>query len=79
MTDTAKEWDDLRRIAEELELKVRLAQMDARDRWHALQPRLAELEHTIKQAGARAGKTVTEELNALGKALRQLRDEIARG
>ncbi len=79
MTDTRKEWDDLRTVADELELKIRLAHMDARDRWHALQPRLVELEHTIKQAGARASKTVTEELSAVGNALRQLRDDIAHG
>ena len=78
MTDTNKDWDDLRRIADELELKVRLASMDARDRWQALRPRLTKLEDAVKRTGARAGKVVTEELSSLGKALRELRDEIAR-
>lgn len=79
MTETNKEWDDLKRIGDELELKIRLASMDARDRWQALRPRLAALEGTVKRAGARTSKLVTEELSSLGKALRQLRDEITRG
>lgn len=79
MTDTKKDWDDLRRMADELELKIRLARMDARDRWQALRPRLARLEDSVKRTGERASKVVTEELSSLGKALRDLRDEIARG
>lgn len=76
-TETATLWNDLRRVADELELKIHLAGMDTRDRWQALRPRLAELERTITRTGERAGKVVTEELSALGKALRQLRDDIA--
>ena len=79
MTATNKEWDDLKRIGDELELKIRLASMDARDRWQALRPRLVALEQTVKRTGARTSKLVTDELSSLGKALRQLRDEIARG
>jgi hypothetical protein len=75
---TGKDWDDLRKIADELELKIRLASMDARDRWQGLRPRLIKLEDTVKRTGERASKVVTDELSALGKALRELRDEIAR-
>jgi hypothetical protein len=78
MTETNKDWDDLKRIGDELELKLRLASMDARDRWQALRPRLVALEDTIKRTGARTSKLITEELASLGKALRQLHDEIAR-
>lgn len=78
MTETNKEWEDLKRIGDELELKIRLASMDARDRWQALRPRLTALEETIKQTGARTSKLITEELSSLGKALRRLRDEIGR-
>ena len=79
MTETNKDWDDLKRIGDELELKIRLASMDARDRWQALRPRLLALEDTVKRTGVRTTKLVTEELSSLGKALRQLRDEIACG
>jgi hypothetical protein len=79
MTATNKDWNDLKRIGDELELKIRLASMDARDRWQALRPRLVALEDTIKRTGSRTSKLVTKELSSLGSALRRLRDEIARG
>ncbi len=70
-------WDDLRRTADELELHIHLAAMDARDRWIALQPRLAELERTLAREGDRVGQAVAQQLTELGAALRKLRDDIA--
>jgi hypothetical protein len=70
-------WDDVRRIVDELEVKIHLAGMDARDRWHAIQPRLAKLENTIERKSQRTGHAVADELSAIGKALRDLRDQIA--
>ena len=69
-------WDEVRRIADEIELKIHLGSMDARDRWHVLEPRLAELEHRMKDAGQRASKAVGEELSAIWKALRELKNEF---
>ena len=70
-------WDEVRQIADELELKIHLAGMDARDRWQALRPRLAELEHTLARSGKTAGKVVKRELSTVGAALRKLRDDVA--
>jgi hypothetical protein len=69
-------WDDVRRIADELELKMHLAGMDARDRWNALQPRLAEVEKVIAREGERAGKFVSAQISSIGAALGELRDDI---
>lgn len=79
MTEKPTDWTDLRRIADELELKIHFAGMDARDRWKALQPRLDKLEKTLAQARARASKVVTDEVSTLRKALCDLRDDVARG
>jgi hypothetical protein len=71
-------WDDLRRTADELEVQMHLAAMDARDRWRALKPRLEELEKTIAREGDRVGQAVSTQLSELGAALRRLRDDIAK-
>jgi ElaB/YqjD/DUF883 family membrane-anchored ribosome-binding protein len=73
-TDT---WDEVRQIADELELKIHLASMDARDRWQALRPRLVQLEETLARSGKTAGKVVKRELSTVGAALRKLRDDVA--
>ncbi len=71
-------WDDVRRIADELEVKIHLASMDARDRWHELEPRVVELEHAIARSGGEATDAIKHELaDALG-ALRRLRDDVVR-
>jgi isopentenyl diphosphate isomerase/L-lactate dehydrogenase-like FMN-dependent dehydrogenase len=69
-------WNDVRRIADEVQLKVHLAGMDARDRWNELQPRLAEIEKVITREGGRANSAVAATLSSLGAKLRQLGDEI---
>jgi hypothetical protein len=77
MTETrASTWDDVRRIADELKLKMHLAGMDARDRWNELQPRLAEVAKTIAREGERASKLVAAQIASIGTALRELRDEL---
>jgi hypothetical protein len=78
MTEQASTWDEVRRIADELELKIHLAGMDARDRWRDLKPRLAEIEKSIASAGKRAGDVVERELASVGAALRRLRDDITK-
>lgn len=69
-------WDDVRQIADEIEVKAHLASMDVRDRWEKLRPRFAELKQTIEREGAQAGKTVGEQMTTIGKGLRKLLDQI---
>jgi len=71
-------WDDVRRIADELQLKIHLAGMDARDRWHALEPRLHQIERSIARAGNQTTKAVEDEITSIAAALRRLRDDLAR-
>ena len=77
MSKPTNECVELRRIADELELKVHLAGMDARDRWQALKPRLTEVEKKLARTGERATKVVQDEVAAIGKALHKLRDDLA--
>jgi len=77
MTKPTDQCADLRRIADELELKIHLANMDARDRWQALKPRLAEVEKTLARTGERATRVMQDEVAAIGKALHKLRDDLA--
>lgn len=76
-TNATNECTELRRLADELELKIHLASMDARDRWQALKPRLAEVERQLARTGERATRVVQDEVAAIGKALHKLRDDLA--
>lgn len=76
MTEATTRWDDLRRITDELQLKIHLAEMDARDRWRELQPELGELEHKIADAGGTASAAVAHELSELGAGLHHLSGDL---
>lgn len=76
MLDRASTWDEVRRIADELELKIHLASMDARDRWRALQPRIAEIENKVSKMGKRVGRAIDDEVESISRALRSLRDDV---
>jgi isopentenyl diphosphate isomerase/L-lactate dehydrogenase-like FMN-dependent dehydrogenase len=73
---TTLSWDDVRRIADEVQLKLHLAGMDARDRWNQLQPHLAEVEKVITREGGRVNNAVAAMLASIGATLRQLGAEI---
>ncbi|HEU4728868.1 MAG TPA: hypothetical protein VFT22_13285 [Kofleriaceae bacterium] len=76
MSEAPPSWDDLRQIADEIQLKIHLAEMDARDRWHAILPRLTDLEHKLERAGGTVGDSVKHELSEIGAALRHLREDV---
>jgi len=78
MREASLNWDDVRRMADELELKIHLAGMEARDRWHELQPRLAKIEQSIARAGTRTSEAVEEELASIAAAVKRLRDDLSK-
>jgi ElaB/YqjD/DUF883 family membrane-anchored ribosome-binding protein len=68
--------DELRRIRDEIRVRLRLGEMDARDWWASVEPKFDELEARLDESTGRAGETasiVTEELAA---ALRRIRDRL---
>lgn len=76
MTVATTRWDDLRRITDELQLKIHLAEMDTRDRWTELQPQIGEIEHKLADAGGTTSATMARELSELGAGLRQLSGDL---
>ena len=69
-------WDEIRRISDELELKVHLASMDAKDKWAQLKPRVKALEAKMEEKAAQASDRVVEELNNVGTLIKELRDDV---
>jgi hypothetical protein len=77
MAEQKSTWDEVKQLAQELEVKMHLAQMDARDRWNNdLKPKVNQLEQQLSAAGKTVNDAVEKELASIGAALRRLRDEI---
>ncbi|MDH3622623.1 MAG: hypothetical protein OEQ49_02025 [Myxococcales bacterium] len=59
--------NDLRRMADEIKVKLHLAGMDAKDAWNEIQPRLEDFEQRFDAKADEVG----EELKALGNDIKQ--------
>jgi len=69
-------WDELRKLADQLELELHLGGMEARSRWQTLKPRFEELERRVAKAGADAAHSIAKEIAAFGETLRGLKKGI---
>ena len=68
----SKLWDEIKRISDELEVKVHLGTMEAKDKWAALKPRVLALQAKMDEKATQAGERVVEELNNVGKLIKEL-------
>ena len=75
--DAKSTWDEVKRLAQELEVKMHLAEMEAKDKWNnELKPKVNQLEQQLAAAGKTVNDAVEKELASMGAALRKLRDDI---
>ena len=75
MANQASTWNDIKQLADQIELHIHLGTLDAHDRWRALRPRIDQLEKSLHKAGSRVADTLEREMEDVRKALRALRDE----
>lgn len=65
--------DDLEQLADEIRVKLHLAEMDARDVWeNVLEPRLAKARLHAKEASTASKASVDETMKALREFARTL-------
>jgi intergrase/recombinase len=73
-------WDDVKRIAEEVKLKLHLAGMEAKEQWKKFEPKMIELETKVKEkakdGGEKAYGVVGEQVEAFAVGLRQFAEEL---
>lgn len=77
---TSSAWDDVKRIADEVKLKLHLASMEAKEQWRKLEPKMIELEQRVKEnvkdGGEKAVGVVGEQVAVFATGLRQFADEL---
>ena len=69
------EFDELRRLRDELKVRMHLGKADARDLWERLEKRYAEVESQLKRMAHRSEAPLHE----MGDAARKLLDELRAG
>ena len=70
-------WDDVKKVADDIEKKVQSAGASARDKWNTqLKPKLSEVQKKLEATGQRAGEAVQTQVSALSDALAKFGHEI---
>jgi orotidine-5'-phosphate decarboxylase len=68
-----KSLEKLRTLRDEVRVRAHLAKMDVKDRWHELEPRVADVvEQAAKTASEASRIAVTEAIEALEKLRKSL-------
>lgn len=73
---TSSPWDDIKRMADEVKLKLHLASMEAKEQWKKLEPKMNELETKAKAGGEKAYGVVGQQVEAFAAGLRQFAEEL---
>lgn len=68
--------DELRRLRDEIRLKMRLGEMDVRDWWAGIEPKLEDLETQLEETSGRATETAGVVSDEIAAALRRIRDRL---
>jgi hypothetical protein len=71
-------WDDVKKVADDLEKKVQGAGASMKERWHSqMKPKLVELQKKAEEKGHRASEAVQEQLVTLSEALKKFGNDIS--
>jgi hypothetical protein len=70
---------NIRRVADEIRVRIHLAGMEAKDAWAGLEPRVAQLEKTIDRVTTEASADMTDLATTVQTELRRLRDKLFEG
>jgi hypothetical protein len=69
-------FEELKKIRDEIKLKIHLASMDVRDAFEKLEPKVKDLERQVASAGAAASREVEAGIQKAKEALGHIKEKI---
>jgi hypothetical protein len=69
-------FEELKKIRDEIKLKIHLASMDVRDAFEKLEPKVKDLERQVAGAGAAASREVEAAIQKAKEALGHIKEKI---
>ena len=80
--DMRKQFDhdlgELKKIRDEIRVKLHLAGMEVKERWKQLEPRLEEIERKVEAGGEEIIGTTTKLFEEVGRAFREFGERLVR-
>ncbi len=75
-SEIQKALDEVKRIRDEIRVRVHLGGMDAKKAWHKLEPRIDRLDRELDAAGARVSTELEAAIEQVRKSIKALRDRL---
>jgi|LNFM01.2.fsa_nt_gb hypothetical protein len=75
-TDNETMFQSIRRVADEIRVRIHLAGMDAREVWAGLEPKVKQLEHLFDRATTDASSDMNALATTVQTELRHLREKL---
>ena len=75
-SDDGGPWADIRRMADEVRLKLHLAGMEVKDRWAAFEPKVHAVQAQVEAKGGQAVNAVQEQVTSVVDGLRRLLEDL---
>lgn len=69
---------ELKKMRDEIRLKLHLAGMDAKERWQKLEPKVEEIERKLEAGGEEILGATNKLFEEVGRAFRELAERIGR-
>jgi hypothetical protein len=74
--DPRHTFNELKRLRDEIRLRIHLGEMDARKAWQKLEPRIDRLDRRLDAAGKRVTVELRAALRQAKKSIQALRDRL---
>jgi hypothetical protein len=68
--------EDLKKLRDELRVKMRLGEMEAKEWWAQVEPKLIELEQAIERGADKAATSANLFIDEMATAFRRMRDRM---
>lgn len=69
---------ELKKMRDEIRLKLHLAGMDAKERWKQLEPKVEEIERKLEAGGEEILGATSRLFEEVGRAFREFADRLGR-
>lgn len=76
MKDNKNTIEDLKKLRDEVRIRMHLGEMEAREWWAQMEPKLVELEESLERGANQAAASAHVLIDEFAEAFRRIRDRL---
>lgn len=76
MSETNNTLEDLKKLRDEVKVKMHLGEMEVKEWWAQMEPKLVELETSLERGAEQAAVSANVLIDEFAEAFRRIRDRL---